>query len=146
MRCCTTSLAGVQDCRSRRTHRMTLQQLQTRRSARYVQQLPLQTNTAHLLHCELAPYTQYKWYNIHNIYALFSNLHILPRPLSPISIHRFVHKQDCANSTFLSASLYVSKRGAYWYRLCRDVVGRRWLVGRWLSRACTVAKRCILGL
>jgi len=45
----------------------------------------------------------------------------------------------------LSASLYVSKRGAYWDRLCRDVVGR-WLVGRWLSRACTVAKRCILGL
>jgi len=30
-----------------------------------------------------------------------------------------------------------------WDRLCRDVVGR-WLVGRWLSRACTVAKRCIL--
>ena len=27
---------------------------------------------------------------------------------------------------FLSASLYVSKRGAYWDRLCRDVVG--WLV------------------
>ena len=27
----------------------------------------------------------------------------------------------------LSASLYVSKRGAYWDRLCRDVVGR-WLV------------------
>ena len=54
----------------------------------------------------------------------------------------------------LSASLYVSKRGAYWDRLCRDVVGRwlvGWLVGRWslvgwLSRACTVAKRCILGL
>ena len=40
----------------------------------------------------------------------------------------------------LSASLYFSKRGAYWDRLCRDVVGR------WLSRACTVAKRCILGL
>jgi len=40
---------------------------------------------------------------------------------------------------FLSASLYVSKRGAYWDRLCHDVVGR-------LSRACTVAKRCILGL
>ena len=35
--------------------------------------------------------------------------------------------------------LYFSKRGAYWDRLCRDVVG-------WLSRACTVAKRCILGL
>ena len=31
-----------------------------------------------------------------------------------------------------------SKRGAYWDRLCRDVVGR------WLSRACTVAKRCIM--
>ena len=46
---------------------------------------------------------------------------------------------------FLSASLYVSKIGAYWDRLCRDVVGR-WLVGRWLSRACTVAKRCIVGL
>ena len=45
---------------------------------------------------------------------------------------------------FLSASFYVSKRGAYWDRLCRDIVGR-WLVG-WLSRACTVAKRCILGL
>ena len=28
----------------------------------------------------------------------------------------------------LSASLYCSKRGAYWDRLCRDVVGR-WLVG-----------------
>jgi len=41
---------------------------------------------------------------------------------------------------FLSASLYFSKRGAYWDELCRDVVGR------WLSRACTVAKRCILGL
>ena len=38
----------------------------------------------------------------------------------------------------LSASLYFSKRGAYWDRLCRDV--------GWLSRACTVAKRCILGL
>ena len=45
----------------------------------------------------------------------------------------------CVLSSFLSASLYFSKRGAYWDRLCRDVVGR-------LSRACTVAKRCILGL
>ena len=44
------------------------------------------------------------------------------------------------NIDFLSASLYVSKRGAYSDRLCRDVVGR------WLSRACTVAKWCILGL
>ena len=33
-------------------------------------------------------------------------------------------------TSLLSASLYVSKRGAYWDRLCRDVVGR-WLVGRW---------------
>ena len=33
----------------------------------------------------------------------------------------------CPVSPFLSASLYVSKRGAYWDRLCRDVVG--WLVG-----------------
>ena len=48
-------------------------------------------------------------------------------------------------SEFLSASLYFSKRGAYWDRLCRDVVGRWSLVG-WLSRACTVAKQCILGL
>ena len=39
----------------------------------------------------------------------------------------------------LSASLYFRKRGAYWDRLCRDVVG-------WLSRACTVSKQCILGL
>jgi len=30
---------------------------------------------------------------------------------------------------FLSASLYFSKRGAYWDRLCRDVVGRWSLVG-----------------
>ena len=33
-------------------------------------------------------------------------------------------------NSFVSASLYFSKRGAYWDRLCRDVVGR-WLVG-WL--------------
>jgi len=33
--------------------------------------------------------------------------------------------------SFLSASLYVSKRGAYLDRLFCDVVGR-WLVGRWL--------------
>ena len=41
---------------------------------------------------------------------------------------------------FLSASFYVSKRGTYWDRLCRDVVGRwlvgRWLVGRWLVVGC----------
>ena len=34
---------------------------------------------------------------------------------------------NCAYCSFLSASLYFSKRGAYWDRLCRDVVGR-WLV------------------
>ena len=33
-----------------------------------------------------------------------------------------------SSTAFLSASLYVSKRGADWDRLCRDVVGR-WLVG-----------------
>jgi len=45
---------------------------------------------------------------------------------------------DTNMMALLSASLYFSKRGAYWDRLCRDV--------GWLSRACTVAKRCILGL
>ena len=59
------------------------------------------------------------------------------------------HSRHTRPWNILSASLYVSKRGAYWDRLCRDVVGR-WLVGRlvvgWLSHACTVAKRCILGL
>ena len=34
----------------------------------------------------------------------------------------------CTNPLLLSASLYFSKRGAYWDRLCRDVVGS-WLVG-----------------
>ena len=73
--------------------------------------------------------------------------------LAPFSRATFSSLIVClclAYCTLLSASLYVSKRGAYWDRLCRDVVGRwlvcRWLVGRWLSRACTVAKRCILGL
>ena len=33
---------------------------------------------------------------------------------------------------FLRASLYFSKRGAYWDRLCRDVVGRWSLVIGWL--------------
>ena len=60
-----------------------------------------------------------------------------------IKISRFSTNKSLYLAYFLSASLYVSKRGAYWDRLCRDVVGR-WLVGRWLSRACTVAKRCIL--
>ena len=50
-----------------------------------------------------------------------------------------VSMKKCMPLHFLSASLYFSKRGAYWDRLCRDVVG-------WLSHACTVAKRCILGL
>ena len=43
----------------------------------------------------------------------------------PLWLHMFL---------FLSASLYVSKRSAYWDRLCRDVVGR-WLVG-WLVVTC----------
>jgi len=42
-------------------------------------------------------------------------------------VHKFMrHKRRLP--CILSASLYVSKRGAYWDRLCRDVV-RRWLVG-----------------
>jgi len=47
-----------------------------------------------------------------------------------LSRWRTVSKWVDTFSNFLSASLYVSKRGAYWDRLCRDVVGR-WLVGRW---------------
>jgi len=59
---------------------------------------------------------------------------------------------------FLSVSLYFSKRDAYWDMLCRDQrlyrpyglynlwSWRRWSLVGWLSRACTVAKRCILGL
>jgi len=50
------------------------------------------------------------------------------------------HPQLHVSHFILSASLYFSKRGAYLDRLCRDIVGR------WLSRACTVAKWCILDL
>ena len=39
----------------------------------------------------------------------------------------FLEAQKPTLSPYLSASLYFSKRGAYWDRLCRDVVGR-WLV------------------
>jgi len=52
---------------------------------------------------------------------------------------------------FLSASLYFSKRGTYWHipthtdLLTQGCVVTSLVVG-WLSRACTVAKRCILGL
>jgi len=42
-------------------------------------------------------------------------------------LHIFAYNGLVPRLTFLSASLYVSKRGAYWDRLCRDVVGR-WLV------------------
>ena len=66
------------------------------------------------------------------------SVHLFVRPLRSGIVWKRLN-------VFLSASLYVSKRGAYWDRLCRDVVGR-WLAGRWLSRACTVAKRRILGL
>ena len=38
-----------------------------------------------------------------------------------------ITQRECIIYILLSASLYVSKRGAYWDRLCRDVVG--WLVG-----------------
>ena len=40
----------------------------------------------------------------------------------------FFHHRVATPFYFLSASLYFSKRGAYWDRLCRDVVGR-WSVG-----------------
>ena len=63
----------------------------------------------------------------------------LARPDAEYIVRSVLHMQQ-----LLSASLYFSKRGAYSDRLCRDVVGRWSLVG-WLSRACTVAKRCILG-
>jgi len=42
-------------------------------------------------------------------------------------------------SPFLSASLYFSKRGTYWDRLCRDVVGRWSLVG---CHACALWPNC----
>ena len=59
-------------------------------------------------------------------------------PLSTSScdiwLHMPIHSARCWHSSsiaYLSASLYVSKRGAYWDRLCRDVVG--WLIiGCWL--------------
>ena len=63
----------------------------------------------------------------------------LGRPLGTLASPFFLNFFNFFLLSFLSASLYFSKRGAYWDRLCRDVVG-------WLSRACTVAKRCILGL
>ena len=64
--------------------------------------------------------------------SLIDGVYIIKANISRVKIRNFLW--------FLSASLYVSKRGAYRDRLCRDVVGR------WLSRSCTVAKRCILGL
>jgi len=63
---------------------------------------------------------------------------------SSFKIHLSWTVQRWVKNPFLSASLYFSKRGAYWHRLCRDVVSRWSLVIGWLSRACTVAKRCIL--
>ena len=68
--------------------------------------------------------------------SLIDGVYIIKANISRVKIRNFLW--------FLSASLYFSKRGAYRDRLCRDV--GRWLVGCWLSRACTVAKRCILGL
>ena len=46
-----------------------------------------------------------------------------------VSISGCVDMPLVGRDDFLSASLYVSKRGAYWDRLCRDVVG--WLVAGW---------------
>jgi len=49
--------------------------------------------------------------------------------LSEVNFSTHVETTACQSwREFLSASLYFSKRGAYWDRLCRDVVGR-WLVG-----------------
>jgi len=45
-------------------------------------------------------------------------------------------------SYLLSASLYVSEKAL----IEIGCVVTSLVVGRWLSRACTVAKRCILGL
>ena len=73
---------------------------------------------------------QFVHYGIRSLYN--SSIYL---PQSGLSI--IIQNSTCKQ--LLSASLYVSKRGTYWDRLCRDVVG-------WLSRACTVAKRCILGL
>jgi len=61
------------------------------------------------------------------------------RPWKTPYVITYLTTSEMPPTHFLSASLYFSKRGAYWDRLCRDVFG-------WLSRACTVAKRCILGL
>jgi len=69
-------------------------------------------------------------YNKHAVNCCSSNRCAWPRRLD-IFFKSFLFAH------ILSASLYVSKRGAYWDKLCRDVVG--WLV-------VTVAKRCILGL
>ena len=57
-----------------------------------------------------------------------------PYPINNTVIH----------TPFLSASLYVSKRGAYWDRLCRDVVG--WLVVTRVHCGQTVHPRPIVTL
>jgi len=59
---------------------------------------------------------------------------------TPDEIKSKMHKKIASGWGYASDQSFLkSKRGAYWDRLCRDVVGR-------LSRTCTVAKRCILGL
>jgi len=58
----------------------------------------------------------------YSLHALQNHLlHVYARNISIFALLRLVG--------FLSASLYFSKRGAYWDRLCRDVVGRWSLVG-----------------
>ena len=49
------------------------------------------------------------------------------RLLTALSFVAMVSVIMLVRTVLLSASLYFSKRGAYWDRLCRDVVGR-WLV------------------
>ena len=83
-------------------------------------------------------------YSLFYICSLYTKLTV--HTVTPPMIFLYIHNESetvwpvlSMYWLFLSASSYVSKRGAYWDRLCRDVVGR-WLVGRWSSRACTVAR------
>ena len=65
-----------------------------------------------------------------------------------IKIGQYLQKL-CSNKKgpFLSASLYLVKEALIEIGCVVTSLVVGWLVvGRWLSRACTVAKRCILGL
>ena len=70
---------------------------------------------------------QRKWH-IFNVTVIASRQHYTEH-------HRQGRWSMDSMTVFLSASLYVSKRGAYWDRLCRDVVGRWLVVGCCHARA-----------